>query len=43
MTFLETLNTKVIANELSFPLVMHTVLSDEWFDGYELLKTEHDA
>jgi hypothetical protein len=43
MTSLETLNTKIAVNKLSFPLVTHTALSDEWFDSYGLLKTEHGA
>jgi hypothetical protein len=43
MTSAETSNTKVTVNELSFPLVTHTVLSNEQFGCYELLKTEHSA
>jgi hypothetical protein len=39
MTFLETLNTKVPLNELSFPLVTHTVYSDARFDKYGILKS----
>jgi hypothetical protein len=39
MTFLETLNTKVALNELSFPLVTHTVYSDARFDKYGILKS----
>jgi hypothetical protein len=34
MTSAETLNIKVAANELSFLLVTHTVLSEEWFGSY---------
>jgi hypothetical protein len=36
MTSVETLNTKVATNELSFPLVTHMVLSEEWFGIYRL-------
>jgi hypothetical protein len=43
MTSPETLNTKVTINELSFPLVTHTVLSNEWFDTYRLLKSDYGA
>jgi hypothetical protein len=39
MTFPKTLNTKVVVNELSFPLVTHTVYSDTRFDGYGILKS----
>jgi hypothetical protein len=35
------LNTKLAINELSFLLVTLTTLSDERFDSYGLLKTEH--
>jgi hypothetical protein len=38
MTFPETLNTKVAVNEVSFPLVTHTVYSGAWFDSYGILK-----
>jgi hypothetical protein len=37
MTSLETLNTKVFVNELSFPLVTHMVYSDARFESYEIL------
>jgi hypothetical protein len=40
MTSPETLNTKVVANELSFQLVTHTTYSDAWFDSYGILKAE---
>jgi hypothetical protein len=43
MTFPETLNTKVAANELSFPLVTHTAYSDAWFDTYGILKLGRGA
>jgi hypothetical protein len=43
MTSLETLNTKVAANELRFPLVTHTVYSDERFDNYWILKSGQGA
>jgi hypothetical protein len=43
MTSLETLNTKVSVNELSFPLVPHMVLSDERYDIYGILKSGHGA
>jgi hypothetical protein len=43
MTSLENLNTKVAVNELRFPWVIHTVLSDERFDSYGPLKTELSA
>jgi hypothetical protein len=43
MTSPETLNTKVSVNKLSFLLVTHTVLFDERFDSYGLLKTAHGA
>jgi hypothetical protein len=39
MTSLETLNTKVSVNRLGFPLVTHTVLSNERFDSYGVLKS----
>jgi hypothetical protein len=39
MTFPETLNTKVAVNELSFPLVTHTVYFDARFDSYVILKS----
>jgi hypothetical protein len=43
MTFLETLNTKVSVNELSFPLVTHTIYSDARFDRYEILNSGQGA
>jgi hypothetical protein len=43
MTFLETLNTKVSVNELSFPLVTHTVYSDARFESYVILKSGRGA
>jgi hypothetical protein len=36
----ETLTTKVAINKLSFPLVTHTVLSDDLLDSYWLLNSE---
>jgi hypothetical protein len=39
MTFPETLNTKVAVNEVSFPLVTHTVYSGAWFDSYGILNS----
>jgi hypothetical protein len=39
MTFAKTLNTKVAAHELSFPLVTHTAYSDARFDSYGILKS----
>jgi hypothetical protein len=39
MTFPETLNTKVVDNELSFPLVTHMANSDARFGSYEILKS----
>jgi hypothetical protein len=33
------LNTKLAVNELSFPLVTHTVNSDAWFHSYRVLKS----
>jgi hypothetical protein len=43
MISLETLNTKVSVSELSFLLVTHMVLSDEWFDSYVILMSGHGA
>jgi hypothetical protein len=43
MTSLETLNTKVAVNKISFPLVTHTVYSDAQFHRYRLLKTGQGA
>ncbi len=39
----ETLNTKVAVNELSFPLVTHTVYFDARFDRYEVLNSGQGA
>jgi hypothetical protein len=39
MTFPETLNTKVAANKLRFPLVIHTTYSDARFDSYGILNS----
>jgi hypothetical protein len=43
MTFLETLNTKVADNDLSFPLVTHMAYSDAWFGSYGILKSGRGA
>jgi hypothetical protein len=43
MTSLETLNTKVAVNELSFPLFTHSAYSDARFDSYGILKSGWDA
>jgi hypothetical protein len=43
MTTPEALNTKVVVNELSFPLVTYIVYSDERFDSYRILKSVHGA
>jgi hypothetical protein len=43
MTSPETLNTKVVANELRFLMVAQTVSYDVRFDSYELLKSGHDS
>jgi hypothetical protein len=43
MTSPETLNTKFSANELSFPLVTHTVDSGARFDSYGSLKSGQGA
>jgi hypothetical protein len=43
MTFLETLNTKVADNDLSFPLVTHMAFSDTWFGNYGILKSGQGA
>jgi hypothetical protein len=43
MTFPKTLNTKVSVNELSFPLVIHTVYYNAWSDSYEILKSGRGA
>jgi hypothetical protein len=39
MTFLETLNTKVAVNKLSFLLLTHTPYSDARFDSYGIFKS----
>jgi hypothetical protein len=38
-----TLNTKVVANELSFLLVTHTTYSDARYDSYRILKLGQGA
>jgi hypothetical protein len=43
MTSPKNLNTKVVVNEVSFPLVTHTALSEERFGSYGILKIEHGA
>jgi hypothetical protein len=43
MTSPETLNTKVVVNELSYRLVTHIVYSDAWFDRYGILKSGQGA
>jgi hypothetical protein len=43
MTFPETLNTKVAANELSFPLVTHMAYSDARFEIHGILNSERGA
>jgi hypothetical protein len=43
MTSLETLNTKIAATELSFPLVTHMAGSSARFDSYGILKSGHGA
>jgi hypothetical protein len=43
MTMLETLNTILADNELSFLLVTHTAYSDAWFDSYVILKSGRGA
>jgi hypothetical protein len=43
MTSPETLNTKVVVNELSFPLVTHTTYSDARFDSYRILNSGQGA
>jgi hypothetical protein len=37
------LNTKVVDNELSFPLVTHTTYSDAWFDSYIIFNSGQGA
>jgi hypothetical protein len=39
----ETLNSKLVANELSFPLVTQTTYSNERFDSYGILNSGHGA
>jgi hypothetical protein len=39
MTFLETSHMKIVANELSFPLVTHTTHFDMRFGCYGILKS----
>jgi hypothetical protein len=43
MTSLQTLNTKISVNELSFALVTHTAYSDARFESYGLLKSGQGA
>jgi hypothetical protein len=43
MTSPETLNTKVVVNELSFPLVTHTTYSNARFDSYRILNSGQGA
>jgi hypothetical protein len=43
MTSSETLNTKVIVNELIFLLVTHTTYSDARFDSYGILNSGQGA
>jgi hypothetical protein len=43
MTFPETLSTKNAVNELSFPLVTHTVNSNARFGSYGVLKSGQGA
>jgi hypothetical protein len=43
MTSQETLNIKIAANELSFPLVTHTAHSNARCDRYRILKTRQGA
>jgi hypothetical protein len=43
MTSLETLNTKDRINELSFPLVTHTIYSNVQFESYGILKSGQGA
>jgi hypothetical protein len=40
MTFPETLNTKVVDNELSFPVVTHMAYSDAQFGSYGILNQD---
>jgi hypothetical protein len=43
MTSLETLNTKVLVDELRFPLVTHRAYSDARFDSYGILNSGQGA
>jgi hypothetical protein len=43
MTFPETLNTKVLVNEVRFPLATHTAYSDAQFDSYGILNLGRGA
>jgi hypothetical protein len=43
MTSPEILNTKVVIDELSSPLVTHTTYSDARFDSYRILKSGQGA
>jgi hypothetical protein len=43
MTSPETLNTKVVIDELSVPLVTHATYSNSWFDSYGILKSGQGA
>jgi hypothetical protein len=43
VTFPETLYTKAVANELSFPLVTHMTSSNIQSNRYEFLKSDLDA
>jgi hypothetical protein len=43
MTTPESLNRKIVFNELSFPLVTHTVYSNVWFDSYGSLRSGQGA
>jgi hypothetical protein len=43
MTSPETLNTKVVVNELRFQLVTRTTYSDVQFDSYGILKSGQGA
>jgi hypothetical protein len=43
MTSLETMNTKLPINRLSFPLVTNTINSDIRFDSYGILKSVQGA
>jgi hypothetical protein len=43
MTILKTLNTKVVDNDLSFPLVTHMAFSNARFGSYRILKSVRGA